>query len=142
MIKLWLENHGVFLKKTRLFITNLGDIKMKLTTQRLKKLIKEELQAAMEEGMYGDQPNLDQAVQGILQDCEKVMNGGKVRGIKYLGKECVVEVDVWLYQNGLIDDLYSAVDNPFVDQVMNAAEEKGKSAGMPIFTTLYMMGDG
>jgi hypothetical protein len=38
-----------FFKQTRLFITNLGDLKMKLTTERLKRLIREELEKITEE---------------------------------------------------------------------------------------------
>jgi hypothetical protein len=139
---------GFFLKKTRLFITNLGDIKMKLTTQRLKQLIKEELQAAMKEEMSDDQGKVQQAVQLILGGCKAVMNGGKVRGIKHSRdtqndrNECVVEVDVWLYQNGFIDDLYGAVDNPFVQQVIDAIDNKTVSVDSKVFAHLYMMGDG
>jgi hypothetical protein len=121
---------------------------MKLTTQRLKQLIKEELQAAMKEEMSDDQGKVQQAAQLILGGCKAVMNGGKVRGIKHSRdtqndrNECVVEVDVWLYQNGFIDDLYGAVDNPFVQQVIDAIDNKTVSVDSKVFAHLYMMGDG
>lgn len=95
-----------------------------------------------------DQRKVQQAAQLILGGCKAVMNGEKVRGItqnrdtQYDRNECAVQVDVWLYQNGFIDDLYGAVDNPFVQQVIDAIDGKTVSNDSKVFAHLYMMDDG
>jgi len=129
---------------------------MKITKGHLKRIIREEYSRLKRRGLIREfgvasgadfaemsgAGEVEQAVQGILSDCQLVSQGGKVRGIYKSRDGLVVEVDHWLSQNGFIDDLYGSIDNPFVEDVMDAVEEEAASMGMNIMTSLYMMGDG
>lgn len=129
---------------------------MRLSKGQLKRIIREEYSRLKRRGLIREfgiangadfaelegAGEVEQAVQGILSDCKLVSQGGKVRGIYKSRDGFVVEVDQWLSFNDFIDDIYGAVDDPFVEDVMVAVEEEAASMGMNIMTTLYMMGDG
>lgn len=129
---------------------------MRLTKRQLKRIIREEYSRLKNRGLIREfgvasgadfaemsgAGELEQAVQGILSDCQLVSQGGKSRGIYKSRDGLVVEVDAWLSQNGFLDDLYNAINDPFVEDVMDAVEEEAASMGMNITTSLYMMGDG
>lgn len=129
---------------------------MRLTKGQLKRIIREEYSRLKRRGLIREfgvasgadfaemsgAGEVEQAVQGILSDCQLVSQGGKAKGIYKSRNGFSVEVDAWLSQNGFLDDLYNAINDPFVEDVMDAVEEEAASMGMNITTSLYMMGDG
>tara|TARA_X000000950_G_C13323354_1_gene421539 strand:+ start:66 stop:452 length:387 start_codon:yes stop_codon:yes gene_type:complete len=128
---------------------------MRLSKRQLKRIIREEYSRLKRRGLIREfgvasgadfaemsgAGDLEQAVQGILSDCQLVSQGGKVQGIGRSGNGCDVKVDVWLNQNGFIDDLYGAIDNPFVEEVLMAVEDEAESMGRSIFCHYGMMGE-
>ena len=63
-----------FFKIIRLFITNYGDIKMKLTTERLKRLIREELNRLNEAGTQATMVSADSYNQSRKASENKIRN--------------------------------------------------------------------
>ena len=124
---------------------------MRLTKRQLKRIIREEYSRLKRRGLirefgYSDEElfgggGVEQAVQGILSDCQLVSQGEKVQGIRRSGNECDVQVDVWLNKNGFLEDLYNAINDPFVEEVLVAVEDEAESMGLSVFCHYGMMGE-